>query len=161
MNGRGICVCTRMHARSVRSRCRGTEPAGSSTLGRHYEVQHSQYEAGWFQWTAGTVSSCRFSQKHRYLSKDDLEVPLSNQDLQSTSLSWDNHLHTLSKKLSTSRLVFILHSCRPRCLLSWNCPVVTAMDEWTLFQFLSLFKTSFPFLGQHLTRASKRGRKSA
>lgn len=103
----------------------------------------------------------RFSQKHRYLSKEDLEVPLSNQDLQSTSLSWDNHLHTLSKKLSTSHLVFILHSCRPRCLLLWNCPVVTATEESTLFQFLSLFKTSFQFPGQHLTRASKRGRKSA
>lgn len=153
----GVCVCVCVHVWCVSSRWLGTDPAVRSKLSRAlHKFSTVTMKLGSSSEQQEWCLHASFSQKHRHHSKmceDDLEVPLSNQDLQPTSLSWDNRLHILFfKKLSMSHLVFILHSCWPWCQLLSNCPVVTAMEELTSFQFLFLLKTAFHLAGEYLTR---------
>lgn len=150
-------VCVRVHVWCVSSRCFGIDHAISSkrsrALPKFITVSMKLSSSSEPEEPRLWCLHASFPQKHRHYTKDDLEVPLSNQDLQSTSLSWDNHVHTLSfKKLNMSHLVFILHSCRPWCLLLCNCPMVTAVEEWTSFQFLSLPKTAFHLAAECLPR---------
>lgn len=94
MNSSCVHACT-----SVYEVCLGTDSAVSSTLSRMLpKFGRSSLKLAICSELEEPRLQClcpSFSQKHRHHNKDDLEVPLSNQDLQSTALSWDNHLYTL------------------------------------------------------------------
>lgn len=124
----------------VNSRCPGTDPAVSSSKQSRFSTvsmklgTSSEQEEQCFHAT--------FSQKHRHHSKDDLEVPFLNQELQPTSLSWDNHLHTLYiPSLSRSWACLIRF---PSCTAAGHnaCFCVTA-------QWLQLWRNE-PFFSSYL-----------
>ena len=104
-----MCAC--VHVRCVSSRCLGTDPAVSSKLSKALpKISTVSMKSGSSSEQEERCLHASFSQKHRHHSKDDLEVPLSNQDLQSASLSWDNHLHTLFQE--AEHVSFGFHSAQ-------------------------------------------------